>query len=450
MSKLEVDAIEPQSGTTLTLGASGDSVTFASGANLSVDGTIKLDGNYPVGTNNVALGNNALDDPTLTGGFNTAIGGASMSNNTTGANQTAVGFQSLLCNSTGCANVAIGAYAMQQNTSGLDNTALGAVALQYNTTGGQNTAIGRYALEQNTTANNNTAVGFKALQANTTGYQNTAVGLCSLVSNTTGPDNVAVGWCALASNISGCENTTVGSFALKANTTGCYNVAIGRRSLQSNTSASENTAVGYSSLCANTTGTGNTAVGMNAALNITTGVQNTAIGSNAKPLNVGGTGEIVLGFDVTGVGNNHFTFGNSNGANRVYNNYTANASWTRVSDERLKNNITDANLGLDFISKVRPVTFNWKPSNEIDPSLEGYHKETNENNLEATMHGFVAQEVKQALLDSGVAETDLDKYGLWSKEQQSGVQAVSREMFIMPLINAIKELKAEIDLLKNK
>jgi hypothetical protein len=33
------------------------------GGNLSVDGgTIKLDGNYPVGTNNVALGDNALDD----------------------------------------------------------------------------------------------------------------------------------------------------------------------------------------------------------------------------------------------------------------------------------------------------------------------------------------------------------------------------------------------------
>jgi hypothetical protein len=30
MSKLEVDAIEPQSGTTLTLGASGDSVNIAS------------------------------------------------------------------------------------------------------------------------------------------------------------------------------------------------------------------------------------------------------------------------------------------------------------------------------------------------------------------------------------------------------------------------------------
>jgi hypothetical protein len=35
MSKIEVDAIEPQSGTTLTLGASGDTVTVASGASFA-------------------------------------------------------------------------------------------------------------------------------------------------------------------------------------------------------------------------------------------------------------------------------------------------------------------------------------------------------------------------------------------------------------------------------
>ena len=35
MSKLEVDAIEPQSGTTLTLGASGDTVNIASGATIT-------------------------------------------------------------------------------------------------------------------------------------------------------------------------------------------------------------------------------------------------------------------------------------------------------------------------------------------------------------------------------------------------------------------------------
>jgi len=39
MSKIEVNAIEPQCGTTLTLGASGDTVTIPSGATISNLGT---------------------------------------------------------------------------------------------------------------------------------------------------------------------------------------------------------------------------------------------------------------------------------------------------------------------------------------------------------------------------------------------------------------------------
>ena len=40
MSKIEVDTIEPQSGTTVTLGASGDTITIPSGATLSNSGTL--------------------------------------------------------------------------------------------------------------------------------------------------------------------------------------------------------------------------------------------------------------------------------------------------------------------------------------------------------------------------------------------------------------------------
>jgi hypothetical protein len=52
-----------------------DSGTVDINGNLDVDGgTIKLDGNYPVGTANVALGDGALDDGSLTGSCNVAIG----------------------------------------------------------------------------------------------------------------------------------------------------------------------------------------------------------------------------------------------------------------------------------------------------------------------------------------------------------------------------------------
>jgi trimeric autotransporter adhesin len=66
--------------------------------NLDVDGgTIKLDGNYPTGTDNVALGDTALDSLT-SGTSNTAIGSCALTANTTGTGNVAVGIQySLAC-----------------------------------------------------------------------------------------------------------------------------------------------------------------------------------------------------------------------------------------------------------------------------------------------------------------------------------------------------------------
>ena len=121
-SILKVNTIQDQDGNniinessnTITIGASGDTVTIPSGAtlsnsgtttitgNLDVDGgTIKLDGNYPTGTGNVALGDGALDDGSLSGGCNTAIGSCSMTANTSGNRNTAVGRTSLNANTTG-------------------------------------------------------------------------------------------------------------------------------------------------------------------------------------------------------------------------------------------------------------------------------------------------------------------------------------------------------------
>ena len=52
------------------------------------------------------------------------------------------------------------------------------------------------------------------------------------------------------------------------------------------------------------------------------------------------------------------------------------------------------------------------------------------------MHGLVAQQVKEALEAEGV-----DTFAGWV-EGVDGVQGVSREMFISPLIKAIQEQNA--------
>ena len=149
---------------------------------------------------------------------------------------------------------------------------------------------------------------------------------------------------------------------------------------------------------------------------------------------------ITIGNSISSVDDDYFTFGKS--GNVVYNQFTVNNSWTQASDVRLKRNVQDDTLGLSFIMKLRPVTFQWKPSNEVPKELTSHHFEENKKDLKATMNGFIAQDVKQALDEVGAGTQ-----GIWSK-QKDGTQALSREMFIMPLVNAVKELKAELDAVK--
>jgi hypothetical protein len=149
-----------------------DGLTVA--GNLSVDGgTIKLDGNYPVGTGNVALGDTALDSLT-SGTGNTAVGSGALTSNTTGTN-TAIGADALTTN-TGDGNTAVGYQAGYSNTIGGGNVFSGWGAGYANTTGDGNVASGLESLFFNTIGSYNVALGHSALYSNTIAGYNTAVG----------------------------------------------------------------------------------------------------------------------------------------------------------------------------------------------------------------------------------------------------------------------------------
>jgi hypothetical protein len=94
MSKLEVDAIEPQSGTTLTIGASGDTITIPSGATLSSTdplifpaGTVSLPAITTTGDTNTGIFFPAADTIAFTEGGAEAM---STSDGTVGINKTSL------------------------------------------------------------------------------------------------------------------------------------------------------------------------------------------------------------------------------------------------------------------------------------------------------------------------------------------------------------------------
>ena len=236
-----------------------DGLTVA--GNVSVDGgTIKLDGNYPTGTANVALGDTALDSLT-SGGYNVAIGNGTLSS----------------------------------NTSANGNNAVGHIAMAFNTTGATNNAFGNEALTANTTGSNNSALGHQALAANTTGAANTAVGYTAFAANTTASGGVAIGNRAMDANTTGDYNVGIGHDALGANTTGTLNTAVGATALDACTEANNGAAFGYAALGGVTTGSHNSAFGVDAGKRITTGTVNSCFGKGAGEYITTGSKNTVIG-----------------------------------------------------------------------------------------------------------------------------------------------------------
>jgi trimeric autotransporter adhesin len=360
--------------------------------NLTVDGgTIKLDGNYPVGTGNVALGNTAFNSVT-----------------------------------TGAQNVSIGNEAGYGITSGSSNTAVGTATLFANDTGGNNVAVGRDALASNTSASYNTAVGYQAAHLNSEAVGLTAIGARALYS-TVASDNTAVGTdnpgnykAALEDNTTGRFNLAVGGGALGANSSGSYNSSLGHGALGSNTSASNNTAVGFRAGYTNETGFENVFVGNNAGFSSTsnrntmvgngagyssTGEKNTFVGANGTS---GGCGEAMTtgskntilggytgnqgGLDIR-TSSNNIVLSDGDGNVRAYwsnvgstflpatagittgqaANFFINSSTGELarstSSLRYKNTVEDAEHGLTELLTLRPVTY--KGNNDGDTVFGG-------------------------------------------------------------------------------
>lgn len=285
-----------------------------------------------------------------------------------------------------------------------------------------------------TTRTSNTALGVDTLKSST-GGGNTAVGYHALLSNTTGGSSTAVGAYALENNTVG-GNTAVGAQALNQNITGTGNTAVGYYALQSNTS-SNNTAVGYCALNQNTTGYSNLALGHNALRNNTAYSYCTGLGYNAQ---VTGDRQVQLG-----------------GASDTV--YAQKAVVTR-SDERDKIDITDSDLGLNFILKLKPRRYKMNPREAYFQTIENTEM-TSENIAtndytapndgskarKRPHYGLVAQEVKQAM-----NELDIDFAGYLDSKVDGGedVLSLGYTEFIAPMIKAIQQQQEMIEALKKE
>ena len=172
----------------------------------------------------------------------------------------------------------------------------------------------------------------------------------------------------------------------------------------------------------------------------TTGTDNIYIGYAAGTTEYNaGSNRIVIGPSLNADGNNKAFIGKSGSA--VSLNFTSTGTWSQSSDIRKKRNIKDDVLGLSFINNLQTKTFQWKPSNEFPKEWNDYSEE-NTQDTNVVMHGLIAQNVKEALDIEGV-----DTFSGW-EESIDGMQKVSKEMFVIPLIKAVQELTQQVEELK--
>jgi hypothetical protein len=243
--------------------------------------------------------------------------------------------------------------------------------------------------------------------------KNTAVGYDALTAVTTGQYNVALGYQAGKTFSSSNYNTAIGTWALQnyAGTGNGYNTAVGYFSGNNNTTCQYNTYLGAGAGFSTTSGSQNVFLGYQAGDNVTTGSNNTVIGNGADASSATVSNEITLG--------------NTSITTLRCNTQTISS----LSDGRDKTEVEDLPLGLDFINTLRPVKFKWE-------TRDGNGKDG------AYDAGFIAQD-----LQSAQSASDAEYLNMVMDENPDRLEACYGQL-IPVLVQAIKDLKVEIDTLK--
>ena len=301
-------------------------------------------------------------------------------------------------------NTAIGMNALRYIEGGGENTAVGASAMIYcdgnslrNVVIGANAASGAFG-----TKSNNIAIGYRAMHSATNIQQNVVIGDNAGASLTTSPDNTFIGYQAGLNynNTQGDgRNVLVGSGAGNDLTTGIYNTFLGFQAGGFNT-------------------------------NITTGNFNVMVGYQASGSGTTSSNQNSFGYASSCSGNNQVTLGNTSiGTLRCQ-----VTSITAISDERDKTDIKTIPYGLDFINSLQPKQFVWNHRAEIDDNGNEFFS----SNKGKKDIGFIAQDLQAV---------DDDYLNLVYDENPDKLEATYGRL-IPVLVQAIKELKAEIELLK--
>jgi len=120
-------------------------------------------------------------------------------------------------------------------------------------------------------------------------------------------------------------------------------------------------------------------------------------------------------------------------ATSVYNGSNT-TTWNTTSDKRIKKNIVDSNDGLNKISQIQVRNFEYRTPEEITDFENAENIAIKNDGIQI---GVIAQELQEVLPECVY-------------EQKNGLLSLKTDNLIWYAINAIKELKSEVDSLKTQ
>ena len=171
-------------------------------------------------------------------------------------------------------------------------------------------------------------------------------------------------------------------------------------------------------------GINNIANGYDALLSNTTGNYNTALGYYANVSSGNLTNATAIGYGAVVDASNGVRIGNTSVTS-----IGGQVGWSVFSDARLKTNVQESPLGLNFILKLRPITYN-----SLAKGQEGI-----------LYTGLIAQDVERVL-----QELESDFSGLDKPQTEEGFYQLRYATFVVPLIKAAQEQQKQIQVLEEQ
>lgn len=223
------------------------------------------------------------------------------------------------------------------------------------------------------------------------------------------------------------DNTSVGSFVNRAIGIG-PGASISNGSQVSITLGAGASIIGSADTCI--------AIGLNASVghqSINNRNNSIALGHGA---NVNNSNAIAIGSGVSVITANMIQLGNG-----IVSHIAGTGTFNQTSDARIKKNITESVVGVDFIKRLRPVTYDLDVAefdriSGMDSRIDGRYPELPHL---FNQTGFLAQEVEEAAKKSGYSFN-----GVYRPEDD-GLYSVSYATFVVPLVKAVQEQQEMIE-----